>query len=82
MQHGDIKFFIMTDQHTEATFPLKKRGTLTEPLKLTWPHYIFCETPGYHGNPVEGYWTRLYFSTHTEIYCDEHKSNYAFVRFT
>jgi len=37
MQHGDLKIFIMTHQHTEARnhFPLKKRGTLTERLKLT-----------------------------------------------
>jgi len=25
----------------------KKRGTLTEPLKLTEPHYIFCVTQGF-----------------------------------
>jgi len=31
MQHGDLKIFIMTHQHTEARnhFPEKKRGTLT-----------------------------------------------------
>jgi len=36
MQHGDLKIFIMTHQRTEARndFLLKKRGTLTEPLKL------------------------------------------------
>jgi len=29
MQHGDLKLFIMTHQHTEARnhFPYKKRGT-------------------------------------------------------
>ena len=47
-----------------------------EPLKLT---YMFCGTLGYHGNPDEEYWARLYFSTHTEIHFDEHKSNYSFI---
>jgi len=49
---------------------------------LTQTHYMFFGTLGYHGTPVEEYWARWYFSTHTEIYCDEHKSNYAFIRFT
>jgi len=49
---------------------------------LTEPHYMFCGTLGYHGTPVEEYWARLYFSTHTEIHFDEHKSNYTFIRFT
>jgi len=37
MQYGDLKIFIMTHQHTEATnhFPLKKTRNLTESLKLT-----------------------------------------------
>jgi len=37
MQHGDLKIFIMTHQHTEERnhFPLKKTRNLTEPLKLT-----------------------------------------------
>jgi len=35
----------------------------------------------FHGTPVEEYWARLYFSTHAEIYFDEHKSNYTFIIF-
>ena len=36
MQHGDLKIFVMTHQHTEQEIICsKKRGTLTEPLKLT-----------------------------------------------
>jgi len=37
MQHGDLKIFIMTHQHTEARnyFPWKKTRNLTESLKLT-----------------------------------------------
>jgi len=36
----------MTHQHTKAKIlSPKKRGTLTEPLKLTEPHYMFCGTP-------------------------------------
>jgi len=31
----------------------EKRGTLTEPLKLTEPHYMFC------GTPVEEHWFRV-----------------------
>jgi len=43
---------------------------------------MFCGTLGFRGNHVEEYWARLYFSTHTEIHFDEHKSNYTFIRFT
>jgi len=34
---------------------LEKRGTLTEPLKLTEPHchYMFCKTLKLHGTFVE-----------------------------
>jgi len=37
MQHGDLKIFIMMHQHIEARnhLPEKKRGTITEPLKVT-----------------------------------------------
>jgi len=53
------------------------------PVRLMVPkiRYIFCGTLGFHGTPVEEYWARLYFSTHTEIHFDEHKSNYIFIRF-
>ena len=37
---------------------------------------MFC------GTPDEQYWARIYFSTHTEIYFDERKSNYTFIRYT
>ena len=39
MWHGDLTNFLMMHQHTEGRnyFP-KKRGTFTEPLKLTEPH--------------------------------------------
>jgi len=43
---------------------------------------MFCGTLGFHGTPVEEYWARLYLSTHTEIYFQEHKPNYTFIRFT
>ena len=43
---------------------------------------MFCGTLGFRGTPVEEYWARLYFSTHTEIHFDEHKSNYTLFRFT
>jgi len=36
MQHGDLNIFIMTHQHTEQEIiSPKKRGILTEPLKVT-----------------------------------------------
>jgi len=52
MQHGDLKKFVITHQHTEARnhFP-QNRGPLTgplkltEPSKLTEPHYMLCGTP-------------------------------------
>jgi len=71
-------------QHIEARnhLPYKKRGTLTEPLKLTQPHYMFCGTLGFRRIYVGEYWVRLYFYTHTEIHFDEHKSKYTFIRFT
>ena len=80
MRHGDLKIFMMTHQHTEArnNFPWKNE----EPLKLTWPHYMFCGTLAYHGIPVEEYWARLYFYTYMEIHFDEHKSYYTLIRFT
>jgi len=39
MQHGDLKIFIMTHQHTEQEIlsPKKKRGTFTEPLNSRNP---------------------------------------------
>jgi len=37
----------------EIISPKIKRGTLTEPLKLTEPHYMFCGTLGFRGSPVE-----------------------------
>jgi len=40
---------------------------------------MFCGTLGFHGTPVEEYWAKLYFSTHTEIHFDEHKSIYTFI---
>ena len=43
---------------------------------------MFCGTLRCHGTPVEEYCARLYFSTHTEIHFDEHKSIYTFIRFT
>ena len=43
---------------------------------------MFCGTLGFHGTPVERYWAKLYFSTHTEIHFDKHKSIYTFIRFT
>jgi len=43
---------------------------------------MFCGTLGFHGTPVEVYWARWCLSTHTEIYFDEHKSNYTFIRIT
>jgi len=43
---------------------------------------MFCGTLRFRGIPVEEYRARLYFSTHTEIHFDEHKSNYTFSRFT
>jgi len=36
----------MTHQHTETkNHFLKKRGSLTESLKVTEPHHMFCGTP-------------------------------------
>jgi len=57
MWYGDLKNFTMTHQHTEARnhFPTK-RGTLTETLKLTKPHYMFCGTLGLRGTPDEEHW--------------------------
>jgi len=54
MRDDDLKNFIMTHRHTEAKIisPIK-RGTLTEPMKLTEPHYMFCGTLGFRGTPVE-----------------------------
>jgi len=43
---------------------------------------MFCGTLGFRGAPVEEYWARWNFSTHTEIHFDEHKSNCIFIRFT
>jgi len=43
---------------------------------------MFSGTLGFHGIPVEEHWDWLYLSTHTEIYFDEHRSNYTFIRFT
>jgi len=37
---------------------------------------MFC------GTPDEQYWARIYLSTPTEIYFDERKSNYTFIRYT
>jgi len=53
-----------------------------EPFKHTQHHYMFCGTLEFRGNHVEEYSARLYFSTHTEIHFDEHKSYYTFIRFT
>jgi len=39
------------------------------------PRCMFYETLGFHGNLVEEYWARLYFSTHTEIHFKEQKFN-------
>jgi len=36
----------------------------------------------FYGTPDEEYWTRIYLSAHTQIYYDERKSNYKFIRFT
>jgi len=66
----------------EIIYPKKKRGTFTEPLKLTEPHYLFCGPLGFRGTHVGECWARLYFSTHMEIHFDEHKSNYTFIGFT
>jgi len=33
---------------------------------------MFCGTLAFHGTPVEEYGARLYLSTHTEIYFEEH----------
>jgi len=53
MRHGDLKNFIMTLQQTEAKIiSPKKRRTLMEPLKLTEPHCMFCETLGFGGSPA------------------------------
>jgi len=59
MQHGDLKFFIMTHQHTEARnqFPSKTRnphGTLK--THVTPLHA--CGTLGFHRTPVEEYRAR------------------------
>jgi len=40
----------------------KKRGTLTESLKLTEPHYMFRGTLGFRGTPVEEHCRRLLIS--------------------
>jgi len=46
----------MTHHHTEAkNHFLKKRGSLTESLKVTEPHHMFC------GTPVEEHWSRSQF---------------------
>ena len=42
---------------------------------------MLCGTLELRWTPDEEYWARLYFSTHTEIHFDEHKSNYSFIRF-
>jgi len=42
---------------------------------------MFCGTLGLRGIPVEEYWARLYLSSHADIYFDEHKSNFKFIRF-
>jgi len=58
-------------------------NALYNPVRLIVPkiRYMFCGTLGFHGTPVEEYWARLYFSTHTEIHFDEYKPNYIFIRF-
>ena len=61
---------------------LKKMRNPHGSLKTHESHYMFCGTLGYRETPVEEYWARLYFSTRTEIYFDEHKFNYTFIRFT
>jgi len=54
MQHVDLKNFIIAHKHTDAKNHFsKKRRTLTEPWKLAEPHYMFCETLGFRGTPVE-----------------------------
>jgi len=37
----------------------QKQGTLTEPLKLTEPHYVLCGTLGF-GPLIEEHWSGLY----------------------
>jgi len=55
MRHGDLIYFILTHQRTEArNHSPKKQGTLTE------PHYMFCGTLGFRGTPVEEHWCRPY----------------------
>jgi len=83
MQHGDVKFFIMTHQLSEARnlSPNKTRnphGTLK--THVTPLHVLrYTRVPR---NPCWEYWAGLYFYTHTEIHFDEHKSNYTFIIFT
>jgi len=43
---------------------------------------MFLRNTRVPGAPVEEYCAKLYFSTHTDIHFDEHKSNYTFIRFT
>jgi len=76
MRDADLKNFIMTHRHTEAKIIFSiKRGTLTKPMKLTEPHYMFCGTLGFRGTPVEEHWSRLIYCICITFYVSHHISD-------